>query len=109
MATGEADWKSDVDVLVLVEPGAEVSMATTLHRDPDIQALDGDIVQRMQGGLNVLVTEPENLIADYDTLADKIIAEGIRLHGIDLSVAIAHVDRSSHLPAVSLQDLVDSI
>lgn len=109
VARGDATWRSDLDLLFLVREGTSRQVFRVLATDPDYQALEGEVLRRLEGGLGPVVTGPEEIFAAYDTLADRVSQEGWHVYGLSLVDALADVDRSKHAPASNWRELVESL
>ena len=48
------------------------------------QEFKGWTFEKLEGGLNLLIFNMEELIHDFDTLVEKLLLEGILLHGQEL-------------------------
>ena len=110
VARGDADAQSDLDLFFLVEEGnSQVFLKRFLHDPKYWQIFDWVHSQGLEGGLNCIVAGPEELIREYDTLADKIVLEGTLLYGADLESELSDVDRQKYESKESLLDLIQSI
>ncbi|MHA1730790.1 MAG: nucleotidyltransferase domain-containing protein [Promethearchaeota archaeon] len=109
VARGEADWRSDIDLLFLVRDACGSAVLRTLLRDPDYIELEGEALRRLEGGLGPIIVDLEELLSAFDTLVDKILEEGILLYGRDLASIVVGVDRSKYESKENLLDLVNSL
>lgn len=108
VARGEADIKSDVDLFFLIR-GESDKLYVKLSQNKHYKELEDYASEKVEGGLNSLICNEKELIEDFDTLTDKILFEGIKLHGKDLTSISEKIERNESKNSSRLLDLVRSL
>ena len=108
MARDDADFESDIDLLFLVE-GDSSEIFKKIIRDKEYVSLEDWALERLEGGLNPLVCNTEELMNDYDSLLSNLLTEGIRLYGQDLKGLESFIQKGNTTEKNNLLDLVRSL
>lgn len=88
VSRGEANEKSDLDLLFLVEKNTRKNFLDVLMRDEKYIQLYNWTINQFEGGIIPLVVSSEELTRDFDTLAEKILLEGLLLYGKEMKKGI---------------------
>ena len=108
VARGDADKKSDIDLFFLVR-GKSSDLITILTHDDDYGAFEDWAFEKVEGGVNPIVCNKDELINDFSTLTEKILIEGIRLYGQDIKEMQGLIKDKEKENKVNLLDLVRSL
>jgi len=108
VARGDADKKSDIDLFFLVI-GKSSDFITILSHDEDYGTFEDWAFEKVEGGVNPIVCNRDELIHDFDTLTEKILLEGIRLYGQDIKEVQGLIQDKEKKNKANLLDLVRSL
>ena len=108
VARGDADKKSDIDLFFLVI-GKSSDLITILTHDEDYGTFENWAFEKVEGGVNPIVCNRDELINDFSTLTEKILFEGIRLYGQDLKEMQGLIQDKDKKNKVNLLDLVRTL
>lgn len=108
VARGNANKESDIDLFILTE-GNPTEIFLILSNDEDYKNLEDWAFDVVEGGLSPLICNKKELIDDFDTLLDKILKEGICLHGANLDMVLSQIPRKKRNNESQLLEIVRSL
>lgn len=107
-ARGNANKNSDIDMFILTE-GNPTEIFLTLSSDENYKKLENWAFDVVDGGLSLLICNKKELIDDFDTLLEKILREGIRLYGANLTMVLSQIPRKKEKKKTKLLEIVRSL
>ena len=109
VSRGEANKKSDLDLLFLVKKNTRQNFLDVLMRDKKYIQLYHWAINQFEGGIIPLVVSSEELTRDFDTLAEKILLEGLLLYGKEMKEVITREELPIHDRKKDLLGIVRSL
>ncbi len=108
VARGDADKESDIDILIIAE-GNPSEIYLILFKDEDYKNLEDWAFEIVEGGLSILICNEKEITQHFDTLINKILIEGILLHGTNLEVILSKYPTKHDAHESNLLDLMKTL